>query len=195
MIHSSGGLTKGPMGFERPGSSGASMGFRLRAGVMSTWNCTKHTVSGSWWTCRMVCRESSSEKYLESLRPRYRCLWLLILYLPFVDKAVESLQSDGFQVRRNCPIKGHVRQPAWGVLGTLSSLVALASSNASASTRVLEVPTYLRCLDTYVPKAPSKAFCPGLNAETRIDCQHHRSSHQIRPCRCYSMGTFSLANN
>ena len=39
MIHSSGGSTNGPMGFERPGSLGGRIGFLVRDGVMAHWNC------------------------------------------------------------------------------------------------------------------------------------------------------------
>ena len=106
--HSSGGSTNGPMGFERPGSSGESIGLLLKAGVTSNWNCTRHMFSSPRSYCIGVdiCREASL-KYLKPLCPYYRSLWPLVLYLSSVHKAIEFSQSNCFQLRWNLSVGVH----------------------------------------------------------------------------------------
>ena len=97
------------MGFERPGSLGGRIGFLLKAGVMSHWNCVKY--------CCLVHKRSTVSvlvsaverlfKYLKTLYPIYRCPCGFVENLSFGYKVIERSQSNYFQLGWKCNVEIH----------------------------------------------------------------------------------------
>lgn len=97
-MKTSGGSTKGPTGFVRPGSLAERTGFGPRTGVVERWNCLAPWLSFSH---SLGLRGKKMMVYLESIYGNDVCSWGFIQYLLLLKKAVESLQRDPLEVGWN----------------------------------------------------------------------------------------------